>query len=279
MNSNPNLVILDDLQSRAVSGPGYEEEMLFDFGISEDDDEVNSALSTEVSEAFNDVVFDECEFTSGLDYGSSTSQKPSSPRSSILGFNQSCSQRSKRMVSNLAAASLPFGVSDDDDSNQIMVSMSGRRKSKEWDHMVKMGRKDPDSPDLQNFQDTKSFDLKDIDKTSFVDNSDTVQSIQPSEAHHNDSVSVSEESVESLIKNEMNDESSQSNISLDGESNPFSDPPSPKVHSLVNDPIITKPTVVPDRSPDDLRRSRRAVKAPVWLDDNIDTSSPKRRRR
>jgi hypothetical protein len=276
-------VILEDLQSRTVGGPGYDDETWFDFGISEDDDEVNSCtLTNDVSEAFNDVVFDEDAFGSGLEpYSTSVSSqhacgKPASPRSSVLTFNSSSHRSSKRSVSNLTSSSLPFGVSDDDDSNQIMVSMGSRRKSREWEGLGKIETKS-ESQETQHFKDVaeSSFDTIDTASTNIeTDTSDMNASTSPPEAITSDVVSVE---LNNKIPNE-------STIPLEIATNSHCDSQNQILQAITgqHEAISPKSMISPNsKSPsEEPRRSGRAVKVPAWLDDkNLDTPSPKKRRR
>jgi hypothetical protein len=105
-------------------GAAYDEEMLFDFGITEDDEAITCTLGTD---GFSDGEFD--EFGVGLEVYNSN---PSSTKSSL--------SKSPITTSGILVNQRPIKSSiseDDDDSNQIMVSIHNnnntRRPSQDWD--------------------------------------------------------------------------------------------------------------------------------------------------
>lgn len=117
---------MDDLQR---DGAPYDEEMLFDFGIAEDDETINS-----LPDGFSDAEFD--GFSDGMEvYNNSvqTSLKTSNlSKSPVITSGILLNQRSA-LMRHATHPQLPSDISDDDDSNQIMVSMNIRRSSQEWD--------------------------------------------------------------------------------------------------------------------------------------------------
>lgn len=98
------IITMDDLQR---VGAGYDE-MLFDFGIAEDDEGITLG-----GEGFSDGEFDEFNVSS-MEVFSPQNQKPPSKSPMMSSRNVGRSESS-----------------DEDDSNQMMVSME-RRSSQDW---------------------------------------------------------------------------------------------------------------------------------------------------
>lgn len=252
---------MDDLQR---VGAAYDEEMLFDFGITEDDDNDEAIACTLGTDGFSDGEFDEFG-VAGMDaYTNSTQNsikasslsKSPTPTSGIL-----LSQRSQ--IKPSTHPQLSSEISDDEDSNQIMVSIHNNgRPSQDWDS-------------VQLFDQT----LK-KESTEMIQSNDLCVAINDKQtAPANKCVDQTKNKLpvefkeSGVLKTESNVNGASSSNSKDvyfsfvAASATFTKKESPLKSAKT---LNTNPT---------MRRSSRVVKTPAWLEDSDNIPIAKRQRK